>query len=87
MCDAMVVNCDCVCCIPSLLPSSQFMVDYEDSQLGAPEEDEEEELVQGGDEKSGRGKGGALDRSDFDKLLLESAVEDFQKNFADQLQL
>ena len=64
------------------------MVDYEDSQLGAPEEEEEEEEpVQGGDEGSGRGKGGAMDRSDFDKLLLESAVEDFQKNFADQLQL
>ena len=62
------------------------MVGYEDDQLGAPEEEEEEELNFRVDEESGRGKGGAMDRCDFDKLLLESAVEDFERNFADQLQ-
>ena len=69
------------------------MVGYDDSQLGAPEEEEEEgredgegELDQSGDMGSGRGMGGAMARSDYDKLLLESAVEEFKKNFAHQLQ-
>ena len=73
----------------------QFMVGYDDSQLGAPEEEEEEgegegdsegKLDQGGGIESGQGRGGAMVRSDYDKLLLESAVEEFEKNFAHQLQ-
>ena len=68
------------------------MVGYDDSQLGAPEEEEEGEgdgegeLDQGGGVKSGRDRGGAMVRSDYDKLLLESAVEEFEKNFVHQLQ-
>ena len=76
-----------VCHFSSL--SSQFMVGYEDSQLGAPEEEEEEQEVEqsAADVRSGgRREGGAMERSDYDKLLLESAVEEFEKNFADQLQ-
>ena len=61
------------------------MVGYEDSQLGAPEE-EGGEMEQDTAEVGGRGKGGALERSDYDMLLLESAVEEFERNFADQLQ-
>ena len=68
----------------------QFMVGYDDSQLGAPEEEEEgdseDEPDQEGDVGNGRGRGGAMVRSDYDKLLLESAVEEFEKNFAHQLQ-
>ena len=68
------------------------MVGYDDSQLGAPEEEEEVEvegegkLDRGGDVGSGRGRGGVMVRSDYDHLLLESAVEEFEKNFAHQLQ-
>ena len=66
------------------------MVGYDNSQLGAPEEEEGEEaegdsdgeLDQTGDMGSGRDRGGAMVRSDYDKLLLESAVEEFEKNFA-----
>ena len=36
---------------------------------------------------SGHGRGGAMVRSNYDKLLLESAVEEFEKNFAHQLQM
>ena len=65
------------------------MVGYDDSQLGAPEEEEEEdgesEPDQGGDVGSGQSRGAAMIRSDYDKLLLESAVEEFEKNFAHQL--
>ena len=68
------------------------MVGYDDSQLGAPEEEEVEEvggegeLDRGGDVGSGCGRGGVMVRSDYDHLLLESAVEEFEKNFAHQLQ-
>ena len=72
----------------------QFMVGYDDSQLGAPEEEEEEEeegdgggeLGEDGDVGNGRIRGGAIVRSDYNKLLLESAVEEFERNFAHHLQ-
>ena len=71
----------------------QFMVGYDDSQLGAPEEEEEEEegdgegeLGEDGDVGNGRIRGGAIVRSDYNKLLLESAVEEFERNFAHYLQ-
>ena len=68
----------------------QFMVGYDDSQLGAPEEEEEGdgegELGEDGDMGSGRIRGGAIVRSDYNKLLLESAVEEFERNFAHHLQ-
>ena len=58
------------------------MVGYDDSQLGAPEEEEEEgnsdgEPDQEGDMGSGCGRGGTMVHSNYDKLLLESAVEKF----------
>ena len=69
------------------------MVGYDDSQLGAPEEEEEKDdeggesmPSQNGDFGSGHGRGEAMERADYDKLLLESAVEEFEKNFADQVQ-
>lgn len=70
----------------------QFMVGYDDSQLGAPEEEEEEEgdgegeVGEDGDVGSGQVRGGAMVRSDYNKLLLESAVEEFERNFAHHLQ-
>ena len=86
-CDVHVHLCTCFSYLSSS-PLCQFMVGYEDSQLGAPDEEEEEEeeldtsVTEAG---SGRGKVGAMVRSDYDKLLLESAVEEFEKNFADNL--
>ena len=57
----------------------QFMVGYNDDQLGAGEEGEEEE--------AGAGEEGAcLDpkRSEYDNMLLQTAVEDFEKNFKEE---
>lgn len=86
-CDVHVHLYTCISYLSSS-PLCQFMVGYEDSQLGAPdeeEEEEEEELDPSTAEPpgSGRGKEGAMVRSDYDKLLLESAVDEFEKNFAD----
>ena len=65
------------------------MVGYDDSQLGAPEEADEEENLHPEHNATnlgeGRGKGGAMVRADYDRLLLESAVEDFERNFADKI--
>ena len=73
------------------------MVGYDDSQLGAPdleeeEEEEEEEVEEGAAQPDNadfgrrRDRGGAMVRADYDKLLLESAVDEFERNFADRLQ-
>ena len=66
------------------------MVAYDGSQIGVPEEADEEDNLDldhdATDMGEGCGKGEAMVRADYDKLLLESAVEDFERNFADNLQ-
>ena len=59
-----------------LLALFQFMAGYDDAQLGAPEEDETIQKQE---------SGGSLGHSTYDQLLLQSAAEDFEKNFQDQL--
>ena len=54
----------CVC--------EQFMTEYDDAELGAPE-------VEGGGGREGsKGEGG-------EQWLLDLAVKDFEKNFADKV--
>ncbi len=51
----------------------QFMVEYDCSQLGAAEEEEEDEGGEGGE------------ASAVDQRLLEGALQDFEKNYTEQL--
>ena len=51
------------------------MTEYDDAELGAPEVEGE-----GGEGEGGGGEGG-------EKWLLDLAVKDFEKNFADKVQV
>ena len=53
----------------------QFMTEYDDAELGVPEVEGE-----GGEGEGGGGEGG-------EKWLLDLAVKDFEKNFADKVQM
>lgn len=60
---------------------SQFMAAYDDSELGAPDE--------GGVSGVGgqcEASGGGVGIEEYDQLLLQYAVDDFDKNFKQQLQ-
>ena len=57
----------------TILPTLQFMAGYTEDQLGAGEEEEE----RGG----GGAEGSECKQSDYDMMLLQTAVEDFEKNF------
>ena len=59
----------------------QFMSGYDDSEMGAPEVD----AMVGGE--GGGGGGGGREGEGGDQWLLELAVRDFEKNFADQITL
>ena len=55
------------------------MAGYTDDQLGAGEEGEGEEEERGG----GGAKGSEYNQSEYDMMLLQTAVEDFEKNFCE----
>ena len=60
----------------------QFMVAYDNSELGAPDECG----VSGESSVGRRCDAGAEGIEGYDQLLLQSAVDDFDKNFKHQLQ-
>lgn len=54
------------------------MAAYDDSELGAPEEGVVDDKCNGGEWRQGI--------EDYDRFLIQSALEDFDKNFKHQLQ-
>ena len=55
----------------------QFMVQYNDDQLGAADDEEQEEVGLVGAAKKDDER-----RAEYDQMLLQSAVEDFTRNFS-----